>query len=316
MAARSIASLSITFGLVFIPVRLYSATESSAAVRFNLLRKDGARLRQQYVADDDEQVVPRAEMVKGYEFEKDHFVLFTPDELKALEEGSSQNIEIVSFIPEKSVDPLFYDKAYLLAPDKRGGKPYALLQEALQSSGKCALAKWAWKAKQYVVQIRATEDGLVLQQLLYAEEVRSLKDLAIEPAKVSPAELQLAMQLINQSSEESYDPAQFKDEEKERVLAAIDEKIAGKHIVASARGEEVAAGGQVIDLMDALKASLGGKAKSPAVAAPAKVAARTPPSNVTAIAEAKTRKPVKRAPKAVEPVAAPAPTAARGRTKK
>jgi DNA end-binding protein Ku len=316
MAARSIASLSISFGLVFIPVRLYSATESSAAVRFNLLRKDGARLRQQYVADGDEQVVPRAEMVKGYEFEKDHFVLFSPDELKALEEGSSQNIEIVSFIPEKSVDPLFYDKAYLLAPDKRGGKPYALLQEALRSSGKCALAKWAWKAKQYVVQIRATDDGLVLQQLLYAQEVRSLKDLAIEPAKVSPAELQLAMQLINQSSEESYDPARFKDEEKERVLAAIDEKIAGKHIVASARGEEVAAGGQVIDLMDALKASLGGKARPAAVVAPAKVAARTSPSNVTEIAEAKARKPVKRAPKPVEAETTRAPSAARGRTKK
>ena len=242
MAARSIASLSISFGLVNIPVKLYSATESSAAVRFNMLRKDGARLKQQYVADTDGKVVPRDEMVKGYEFEKDHFVLFDPAELKTLEEGADPNIEIVSFIPEKSVDPLYYDKPYLLAPDKRGNKPYHLLQEALRSSGKCALAKWSWKSKQYVVQIRATEDGLVLQQLLYAEEVRSLKDLSIEPAAVSPAEMQLAMQLINQSSEDSYDPTAFKDEEKARVLAAIDEKIAGNAIVASARGEEVTPG--------------------------------------------------------------------------
>ena len=189
MAARSIASLSISFGLVNIPVRLFSATESSASVRFNMLRSDGARLKQQYIAETDGKVVPRSDMVKGYEFEKDHFVMFSPEELKTLEEGSSPNIEIVSFIPEKSVDPLYYDKPYLLAPDKRGAKPYHLLQEALRATGKCALAKWAWKAKQYVVQIRATEDGLVLQQLLYAEEVRSLKDLDIEAAPVSPAEL-------------------------------------------------------------------------------------------------------------------------------
>ena len=314
MAARSIASLSISFGLVNIPVRLFSATESAASVKFNMLRNDGSRLKQQYVAETDGKVVPRSEMVKGYEFEKDHFVMFTPDELKTLEEGSSPNIEIVSFIPEKSVDPLYYDKPYLLAPDKRGGKPYHLLQEALRETGKCALAKWAWKAKQYVVQIRATEDGLVLQQLLYAEEVRSLKDLDIEPATVSPAELQLALQLVNQSSEDAYDPTRFKDTEKARVLAAIDEKIAGKHIVASARGEEVAAGGQVIDLMDALKASLGG-GKAKAAPAPAKAPAKEVASNVTALADAKTRKPVKRAPKA-EPVAAPAPVAARGRGKK
>ena len=318
MAARSIASLSISFGLVNIPVKLYSATESAASVKFNMLRKDGARLKQQYVADTDGKVVPRDEMVKGYEFEKDHFVLFDPSELKALEEGADPNIEIVSFIPEKSVDSLYYDKSYLLAPDKRGGKPYHLLQEALRSSGKCALAKWSWKSKQYVVQIRATEDGLVLQQLLYAEEVRSLKDLAIEPAAVSPAEMQLAMQLINQSSEDSYDPTAFKDEEKARVLAAIDEKIAGKAIVASARGEDVTPGGQVIDLMDALKASLGGggKSKPTATESKAKAPVAAPTNNVTAIGDAKVRKPVKRAPKAAEPVAVPTPVAARGRTKK
>lgn len=311
MATRSIASLTLSFGLVSIPVRLYSATESSATVKFNLLAKDGSRVKQQYVSERDNQtVVPRSEMVKGYEFEKDRFVLFSAEELKKLEEGSSHVIEIVAFIPEKSVDPLFYDKAYLLAPDKRGGKPYALLMEAMRKSGRCALAKWAWKAKQYVVQVRPTPDGLVLQQLLYADEVRSFKDLEIETVDVSAAELQLALQLIDQISQDTYDPSQYEDEEKKRVLAAIDEKIAGKEIVASVHSEDAPAGGQVIDLMAALQASLG---KQKASAAPQKVAAKASSTNVTPMAGAKERKTVKRAPKTPEPVAAPAPSRARAK---
>ena len=200
MAARSIASLSLGFGLVSIPVKLYPATESTGTIRFNLLDKDGSRVKQQYVSEKDPTtVVPRSEMVKGYEFEKDRYVLFTPDELKAVEESASHAIDIVSFIPEKAVDPLYYDKAYFLAPDKRGGKPYSLLRAAMRKSGRCALAKWAWKGKQYVVQVRAAEDGLVLQQLLYADEVRSLKDLDIEEVKPSDAEVKLALQLDRKS---------------------------------------------------------------------------------------------------------------------
>ncbi|HKX39719.1 MAG TPA: Ku protein [Burkholderiaceae bacterium] len=307
MAARSIASLTLSFGLVSIPVKLYSATETSSAIKFNLLAKDGSRLRQQYVSESDNSVVQRADMVKGYEFEKDKFVLFSPEELKALEESSSHAIEIVSFIPEKAVDPIYYDKAYLLAPDKRGAKPYALLMEAMRKSGRCALAKWAWKSKQYVVQVRAVEDGLVLQQLLYADEVRSLKDLNIERVTVTPPELQLALQLIAQIAEDSYDPQQYVDEEKQRILAAIDEKIAGKQVIASARHEEPSSA-QVIDLMDALRASLG---KKPA-------AKTTTAGRAEAEAEeasTKERKGAKRAAsKAAEPaVLAPAPAKARAK---
>jgi DNA end-binding protein Ku len=303
MAARSIASLSLSFGLVSIPVKLYSATETASTVEFNLLAKDGSRLRQQYVSDKDQSVVPRADMVKGYEFEKDRFVLFTPEELKALEEASSPAIEIVAFIPDKSVDPLFYDKAYLLAPDKRGGKPYALLAEAMRESGRCALAKWAWKSKQYVVQVRPVEDGLVLQQLLYADEVRSLKDLNIEPVDVTKAELQLALQLIEQISQDAYDPKQYVDEEKQRILAAIDQKISsGKQVVAVAH-DEAPSTAQVIDLMDALRASLGKKpAAAKAAAAPA--------------AEAKERKGAKRTTTAKADDAAPAPAPAPQRAPK
>lgn len=316
MAARSIASLTLSFGLVNVPVKLYSATESSSAVSFKMLDKDGSRLKQQYVSESTGKVVERAEMIKGYEFEKDRFVLFTPDELKAMDEAASHVIEIVAFVPEASVDPIYYDRAYFLAPDKRGGKPYALLGAAMRESGRCALARWTSKGKQYVVQVRAVEDGLVLQQLLYADEVRSLKDLDIEPADVSAAELKLALQLIDQISQDEYDPHAFKDEEKGRILAAIDAKIAGKQVVASARAEEPSSG-QVIDLMEALRASIGQKggkaAAAPAKAGngkaekPAKVAAEAIPAGAL-----KERKPAKRAPKVLEEVAAaPARTRAR-----
>jgi DNA end-binding protein Ku len=309
MAARSIASLTLSFGLVSIPVKLYSATETSAAVKFNLLAKDGSRLKQQYVSEKDQTVVARADMVKGYEFEKDRFVLFSAEELKALEEASSPTIEIMAFIPEKSVDPLYYDKAYLIAPDKRGGKPYALLAEAMRKSGRCALAKWAWKSKQYVVQVRPVEDGLVLQQLLYADEVRSLKDLGIEPVTVTAGELQLALQLIEQISQDAYDPSQYVDEERKRILAAIDEKIAGKEVVASAH-DEAPSTAQVIDLMEALRASLGKKtaAAKPVVVEPADAAPAT---------EAKERKGAKRAAVAkTEEAAAPASSPKQTRARK
>ena len=299
MAARSIASLSLSFGLVSIPVKLYSATESSGTVRFNLLAADGSRVKQQYVSEQTGELLERSEMVKGYEFEKDRFVLFSPEELKALQESPSHTIDIVAFIPADAVDPIFYDKAYFLAPDKRGAKPYNLLMEAMRHSSRCALAKWAWKAKQYVVQVRPAEDGLVLQQLLYADEVRALKDLDIEKVSVSPAELKLAMQLIDQISQDRYDPTMFEDEEKQRILAAIDEKIAGKEVVASEPAEAASGGAQVIDLVEALRASLDAKAKSASASALAAKGAAT-----AAAEPAKERKGVKRAPKVAEKQAA------------
>jgi DNA end-binding protein Ku len=271
-----------------------------------MLAADGSRLKQQYVSEKDQKVVPRSDMVKGYEFEKDKFVLFTADELKSLDEGASSHaIEIVAFIPQKAVDPIYYDKAYLLAPDKRGAKPYALLAEAMRESGRCALAKWAWKSKQYVVQIRPAEDGLILQQLLYADEVRSLKDLDIEKVDVTKAELQLALQLIDQISEDAYEPAQFEDAEKKRILAAIDAKIAGNKVVASAHDEQPSTG-QVIDLMEALRASLGKKAAGAPAAKAAKPAEAAP-----ALASTE-RKGVKRAPK-VEAAEEAAPAKARAK---
>ncbi|MET0335517.1 MAG: Ku protein [Rhizobacter sp.] len=300
MAARSLASLTLGFGLVSIPVKVYSATESSASIGFNLLTKDGSRVKQQYTSVKSGQVVERAEMVKGYEFEKDHFVIFEPEELKALEAEASHVIDIVAFVPDKAVDPIYYDRAYFLGPDKRGAKPYSLLMQAMRKTKRVALARWAWKSKQYVVQVRPSEEGLVLQQLLYADEVRSMTDLDIETVKVSDAEVQLATQLIEQISVDNYDPAQFKDEEKDRILAAIDKKIAGKKIVAAHRPDEEpgTSGGEVIDIMDALRASIakkGGGKSAPAKAEPA--------------AASKERKPARRAAASAEP----APARARAR---
>jgi DNA end-binding protein Ku len=311
MAARSIASLSLSFGLGSIPVKVFSATESSSSVSFNLLHSCGSRVKQQYLCIKEGIPVERADMVKGYEFEKDRYVMFTPAELKALEEAPRSTIDIVSFIPLSAVDPIYYDKAYYLAPDKRGGKPYGLLMQAMRESGRCALARWAWKGKQYVVQVRAGEDGLILQQLLYAAEVRSMKDLDIEKAEINKPELQLALQLIDQISEDSYDPTGFEDEEKKRILAAIDDKISGKQIVVT-EGQEVAAGAQVIDLVEALRASLAPRKGAPKSASPAAAAAAVA-APAEAPPETKERKSAKRA----TPVAAPAEAApARSRARK
>ena len=252
---RSIADLSLSFGLVSIPVKVFSATEVSEAISFNLLHKDcGSRLKQQYKCIKEDVVVERADVVKGYEFAKDQYVIFTPEELKALAEKGTQTVDIVAFIPANSIDPVYYDKAYYLAPDKRGAKPYSLLLEGMRETGRCALARWAWKGKQYTVQVRPLDDGLVLQQLLYADEVRSMKALGIESVDIKKPELDLAVQLINQIATETYDPNAYEDEVKKRIAAAVDEKINGKEVTTAEEPQH--SGGQVIDLMEALRASL------------------------------------------------------------
>ena len=314
MALRAIASLSLTFGLVSIPVKLYSASESAAAVRFKWMSRGGARLRQQYVVDavpgaevgsppaqvndasggqhtrardqdepppsraesrrpvslparpaptalpvDVGDTVERDEMVKAYEYEKGKFVLFTPAELEALRAASRESIDIVAFIPITAIDPIYYDKAYLLAPGKRADRTYALLLEALRRSQTSALARWAWRGKEYVVQIRPGDGGLLLQQLFFADEVRLPRVLNIELTPVDEAALKLALQLIDQLRQTHYDPLQYVDEEKRRVLELIDRKIAGRQTVShAAAAPKPIASAEVVDLMAALRASLRG----------------------------------------------------------
>jgi DNA end-binding protein Ku len=261
MAARSIASLTISFGMVSIPVKLYSATESSKAISFNMLHKGcGSRLKQQYLCAKEEVVVSRENMVKGYEFAKDQYVMFSPEELKALEEAGTQSADITEFVPLKTVDPVYFDKAYYLGPDKGGAKPYALLARALRESGRCAIGRWATRGKQYIVMIRPVEDlveGLVMQQLLYSGEVRSMRDVDIPKMDVKPAELKLAQQLIEQQSSEKFDPSSYTDDVRSRIEAAIQKKVEGQEITMT---EQPETGGQVIDLMEALRASLEKKA--------------------------------------------------------
>jgi len=258
MAARSIASLTISFGLVSIPVKLYSATEASRAISFNLLHKAcGSRLKQQYFCIKEEVPVAREDMVKGYEFAKDQYVMFTPEELKALEEAGTHTADITEFVPAASIDPVFFDKAYFLGPDKGGAKPYALLARALKESGRCALGRWAARGKQYIVMIRPVDtglvEGLVMQQLLYAGEVRSINDIDIPKTDVKPAALKLAQQLIEQQAADQFDPSAYTDEVRARVEAAVQKKVEGQEITMAEAPEK---GAQVIDLMEALRASL------------------------------------------------------------
>jgi DNA end-binding protein Ku len=259
--------------MVSIPVKLYSATEASRAISFNLLHKGcGSRLKQQYFCVKEEVPVAREDTVKGYEFAKDQYVMFTPEELKAMEEAGTHSAEITEFVPLKTVDPVYFDKAYYLGPDKGGAKPYALLARALRDSGRCALGRWAARGKQYIVMIRPVEDlveGLVMQQLLYAGEVRSMREVDIPKTEVKPAELKLAQQLIEQQASDKFDPGAYTDDVRARIEAAVQKKVDGQEITMT---EQPETGAQVIDLMEALRASLG---KKPAKKAePAKPAAR------------------------------------------
>ena len=276
MAARSIASLTVSFGLVSIPVKLFSATESTKAISFNLLHKGcGSRLKQQYLCVKEEIPVAREDMVKGYEFAKDQYVLFSPEELKALEEAGTGMAEITEFVPIESVDPVYYDKPYYLAPDKGGAKPYALLAKALRESGRCALGRWAARGKQYIVMIRAVEQGLVMQQLMYAGEVRPFNEIEIPPTEVKDAELKLAKQLIDAQTSKAFDPSEYTDTVATRIHEAIEKKVAGQEITMTEAPET---GAQGIDLMEALRASLEKKGAKPAKAAEPKAeGARKPP---------------------------------------
>jgi DNA end-binding protein Ku len=194
-------------------------------------------------------------MTKGYEFAKDQYVMFSPEELKALEDTTTHAIDISQFVPLESVDPVFFDGTYYLAPDKGGAKPYSLLATALKQSKQCAIGRWTSRGKEHIIVVRPIDDGLAMHQLHFKAEVRTIKDLGIEAAPVSDAELKLANQLIEHLSAKRFDPNEFSDEHKVRVEAAIQRKLEGKEVSLS-ESPVKNAGGNVVDLMEALKASL------------------------------------------------------------
>jgi DNA end-binding protein Ku len=270
MALRPTGTATISFGLVSIPVNLFSASESKAAISFNMLHDaDHARVKQQLVCTKDGETVERDHIVKGYEFEKGQYVVFTPEELKALEEQSNQVMEITEFVPLAKIDPVYFDKGYYLSPGKGGDKAYRLLAKAMTETGRCGLAKYAARGKQYLVVVRPVtghEGGLMMQQLNYADEVRSFGDVEIPEGEVKDAELKLAIMLTDQIASDEFHPENYKDEVKGRVEALIQRKIDGQEI---SEVKPAAPKTQVIDLMEALKASLaarGGRRKEAATA--------------------------------------------------
>jgi DNA end-binding protein Ku len=256
--ARPIASGTISFGLVSIPVKLFSANESSARIQLNSIHEAcGTRVRQQFYCPTDEVVVSRDEMVKGYQFAKDQYVLFEPDELKGMELAPTQSIDIKEFVPLEKVDPLYFDKGYYLAPDKGGDKPYRLLSEVMKETGRAGLARYAARGKDYLVLLRPFEDGILMQQLKYTDEIRSFGDVEVPDTVVDDQELALATQLVEQIASDEFTPENYHDGVKEQMLAAITQKVEGQEMTFAPQEEPRA---QVIDLMEALKASLGDQA--------------------------------------------------------
>jgi DNA end-binding protein Ku len=266
MAARALASTTISFGLVTLPVKVYSAGQPGARVSFNLIHEAcEARLRQQYVCTKCEEIVEQDDIVKGYEFAKGQYVLFTPDELAAIETPRTEGIEITEFVPLEKVDPVYFDKAYYLGPDKAGGRAYRLLAKALEETGRAAIAKYATRGKAYVVMVLARDGLLVMEQLRYADEVRSSADVPLEDGDVKKPELALAKQLVDASSAEEFDPAKYHDEVREQMLEMIQKKVEGEEITAAPVTTETQP--KVIDLMAALKASLKEAERQPAARA-------------------------------------------------
>jgi DNA end-binding protein Ku len=268
------ASTTISFGLVSLPVKLYATGQSGSRVSFNLVHGEcGTRLRQQYVCPKCDVVVDKEEIVKGYEFSKDQYVLFTPEELDAIETPRSEGIEITEFVPAEEVDRVYSDRSYYLGPDKGGARAYRLLTATLHETGRVAIARYAARGKMYLVLVRPMngEGGLVMEQLRYADEVRQFSEVPLEKGEVAKPELKLAMQLVEQSSSESFEPEKYRDEVREQMLEMIQRKVEGEEITAAPAAQ--AAQPQIIDLMSALKASLTDEGRKPAARATKKKSA-------------------------------------------
>jgi DNA end-binding protein Ku len=254
MPARSIASATISFGLVSVPVNLYSSAESKSSVSFNMLHKKcNSRLKQQYTCPKDNEIVGRDDTVKGYEFAKDQYVVLTVEELKALEEKATEMIEVIEFVPLAKVDREYLCKVYYLGPDKGGDRAYRLLCEALKETGRAAVGQYSARGRQYLILLRPVNGVIVMEQLHYCDELRPPAEVPIPQGEVKPAELNLAKQLIEQTSTDSFEPQKYKDTVRERVLEMIQRKVDGQDITTDVAPDS---GGKIIDLMEALKASL------------------------------------------------------------
>ncbi|HSN82087.1 MAG TPA: Ku protein [Polyangiales bacterium] len=253
MPARAITSGTLSFGLVSIPFKLYTAASSESISFHQLHDKCGNRIKYQVYCPVDDEVVDRSDLVKGYEYAKGQYVRFDADELKALEEEKTHNLEIIEFVPLSTVDFVYVEKSYYLGPDKGGQKAYRLLSEAMRETGRVALGRYVSRGKSHLVLIRPYEEGLIMHQLFYANEVRDFGEIDLgEDVSFKSAETEMARQLIEQLSVKRFEPEKFEDEFRARVLEAVEEKIAGHEITTTPEAPKA----KVIDLFEALKASV------------------------------------------------------------
>lgn len=268
MPARSIGTATISFGLVSIPTKLYTTNETGSDIHFNMLHDaDGARLKQQYICTQCNELVDREHTVKGYEHAKGQYVVFSADELKALDAVATEAIAIEEFVPATAVDPVWVDKSYYLGPDKGGERAYKLIHDAMIETGLVGIASYSARGKQYIVSLRPFKNGLIMHQLRYAEEVKPWTEVPLpDLPELKPAELGLAKQIIQQIAHETFAPDKYKDDVQARMRELIAKKVEGQEITMAPE----APSGKVIDLMEALKASLGMTAaaeRKPAIAA-------------------------------------------------
>jgi DNA end-binding protein Ku len=268
MPARSIGTATISFGLVSIPTKLYTTNETGSDIHFNMLHDaDGARLKQQYICTQCNEVVDREHTVKGFEHAKGQYVVFSPEEIKALDAVATQAIAIEEFVPATAVDPLWVEKSYYLGPDKGGERAYKLIHDAMVETGLVGVASYAARGKQYIVSLRPFNNGLIMHQLRYAEEVKPWAEVPLpDLPELKPAELGLAKQIIQQIAHETFAPEKYKDDVQARMRELIAKKVEGQEITMTPEAPT----GKVIDLMEALKASLGmtrDAERKPAVAA-------------------------------------------------
>lgn len=276
MALRPLRNATISFGLVSIPVRFYTATKSED-VHFNLLHEScGTRVNRKWWCPHHEKIVEADELVRGFAVSKNKYVTLTDEEIETLETDDNRSLEIVEFVDLGQIDPLFFEKAYFLGPAAGGGKTYKLLAQAMKKQNKVAVARWVAANREHVVVLRPFENGLILHTMFYADEVRDFAAIDMEDASVREKEVSLAEMLIDELTEKKFDPLQFKDEYRERLLERIRSKSHGKAIVSEEREEP--RGGEVVDIMEALRRSLQGGGAAPkrtaAKRAPAKGAAK------------------------------------------
>src|SRR5437016_9016035 len=255
MALRPLRNAMISFGLVSIPVRFYTATKSED-IHFNLLHAScGTRVNRKWWCPYHEKIVDSEELIRGYAVTKNKYVTFSDEEMEVLETDDNRALDITEFVDMKEIDPVFYEKAYFLGPAPGGGKTYKLLATAMKKENRVAVARWVAAGKEHLVVIRPFEKGLILHTMFYADEVRDFASIDLEDTQVRDKEVQLAEMLINELTEDKFNPMAFKDEYRERLLERIREKARGKTIVAEQREEEEKTG-EVVDIMEALRRSL------------------------------------------------------------